>query len=987
MTIKNKIRMGVLFSVVGLLVIGGITFFIVSQLNGMDEKMDRIHHAHNLGTEIVGSMHEARLNELNFISNNEIDRVEEVEEHVQLMQDKAQDLKNMTDNSVIGVKAESLESSTNSYLNEFSRLVEYSKEIGLSSSQGLTGQMVQNATAFQLLARDANQISVLNEMTSLRNIEKDFINRPRQDLVEDFNTQADTLESAVQSSGGLSQQQAETLSRNLENYRESFLQVSELTFSQHELISKFTDITSVMEADVAAISTELSKEMDAIGASKVRLTATLYVILFVTIGSILAALLIGGFWIQRSIIKSVHTLQDGAKIIGSGNLGFRVHLRTDDEMGDLASTFNEMADQVQRSFREVQRVARDLSSSSETLAAVSEETTAQTHEVNNAIEQVSTGAQSQTEDLERGIKMLGQMVTKLEDVNQSTQKISEQAQMTSSKGNQGLGVMTELDQTSNEFIRLANNLISNVKDVAQSSQKISDIVEAIDEISNSTDLIALNAAIESSRAGEAGKGFAIVAGDVRELAEKTKEETTNIYNVLKEIGVKINSLSSEAETLTSYSSKQGEAVKLTRSSFDDIVNQVQQIEEQVDHVQKSVSLLNHSSQEINSAMQDISAISEESAASAEEVAASSENHLKAIEEVNNAAIQLQDISQLLLREVNKFNLGHERKQQVYTSTMAHRKAQKADKQRGQHSDKSSKTNNDKQADTGASAMSSDQDQKALTDHPSGDMPSDDKRSVEDPSVLTENEKLNKDQSSLEITQEHGQEHHFQENLDKDSSPEQKVAMRTDSEESDTPDTHEGLTQKLEHEREVAKDEPQVQQQDKPQPTLFGQQRRSQEKHDLYQVTTDRDQEQGQPQSQDESQEDHNQPKIKDPFSQLSPTQQQQDSLDNHTEQKSVQEKEVEPRKQTVEETFGRRSTQKKKGSSLMERIKKREQEQASESVASTQDIYKDSDHDQTKEPDHKTDARDQTTSGYSADDSETGRSHSFKQNLRNIRRD
>ncbi|WP_370875518.1 methyl-accepting chemotaxis protein [Bacillus horti] len=315
-----------------------------------------------------------------------------------------------------------------------------------------------------------------------------------------------------------------------------------------------------------------------------------------------------------------------------------------------------MAEQVQSSFKEVQQVSRQLSFSSETLAAVSEETTAQTHEVNRAIDQVAAGAQNQSLELERGIHLLETMSNNLVKVNDLATGISSQAALSTSIGKDGIEVVGELDQTSKEFISLANNLITNVQDVALSSERILKIVETIEEISNSTDLLALNAAIESARAGEAGRGFAVVAGEIRKLAEKTKGEARNIHVVIKEIREKMGTLTTDANHLNNYSTIQGEAVTKTRTSFDDIVAQITLIEEHVSTVQESLVTLNHSSEEINAAMQDISAISEESAASAEEVAASSEHQLQAIEEVNQAAVQLQDLAQHLIEEVSKFTL-------------------------------------------------------------------------------------------------------------------------------------------------------------------------------------------------------------------------------------------------------------------------------------------------------------------------------------------
>jgi methyl-accepting chemotaxis protein len=661
MSIKNKIRLGVFVSFVGLLLIAGMVYFALSQFEAMDSDTAQINQAADLGDDILGSMLSARLSETKFTEEKQMEYVEEVKQHINTLQSQTNDIKQLTRNLVIDAKADQLVTSSNQYLSQFDKLVANAEEIGLSNSIGLTGEMLQNASAFQILVRSANESNVLSQMYYLRMIEKDFLINPAPQIIKEFESQALKVMETVEESTILTESQKDTLTRNLGKYSSSFKKLTNLHFSQSDLIFQFSTIIANMESQVASIDSELDSELAKINEQKASLSESLNITLLAVSGVVLILLLVSGLWLIRSITRSVKRLQEGAQIIGSGNLAYRVNDSSKDEMGALAKTFNDMASQVQHSFVEVKQAAQQLSSSSETLAAVSEETTAQTHEVNRAIDQVAAGAQNQSLNLEQGIQLLDEMSNRLEEVNQYSRQISEQATLSTSKGKDGLKVVGELDSTSQEFIQLAGNLISNVQDVADSSKQIIKIVETIEEISNSTDLLALNAAIESARAGEAGRGFAVVAGEIRKLAEKTKGEARNIHTVIDEMGSKMDHLSNEAKQLDGYGEIQGQAVQKTRSSFDDIVNQVELIEKHIDQVQHSLQLVNTSSDQLNSAIQDISAISEESAASAQEVAASSEHQLQAIEEVNQAALQLQDLSQLLIEEVSKFRLENTEK--------------------------------------------------------------------------------------------------------------------------------------------------------------------------------------------------------------------------------------------------------------------------------------------------------------------------------------
>lgn len=657
MSIKNKIILSVLISILGFIALIGMVYLNQSQIEEMNLEEQQINSVTQLGDQVLKTMLTIRINEINFADKKDMAFSEQVEYYIVALQDQTSLIKrNMENDPEIISVADEITVSSNQYLSKFNELVENVQEIGLSNYFGLTGEMLQNASVFQILVKSAGESNVQSEMYFLRMLEKDFLIKPNSSFVAEFMRQADQVKQSTEESEILTDDQKDTLLRNLTNYKASFANMSDLYIAQTDIIKEFSTITNGMEKQVATIDDHLSKKLTAIQDKKSNLTQSLNLILLIVSGLVLIFLLISGLWLIRSFTRSVKRLQEGAQIIGSGNLAYRVDSSSKDEMGKLAKTFNDMANQVQESFIEVQHVSQQLSSSSETLAAVSEETTAQTHEVNRAIDQVAAGAQNQALDLERGIHLLDEMTNQLNEVNKFSRQIAKQANQSTVQGKEGLKVVGELDDTSQEFIQLAGKLISNVQEVADSSSQIIEIVETIEEISNSTDLLALNAAIESARAGEAGRGFAVVAGEIRKLAEKTKGEAQNIHSVIADMGSKMDHLSNEAGQLEGYGEKQGNAVNKTRASFHDIVNQVAMIEQNVEEVQQSLQLVNTSTDHLTSSIQDISAISQQSAAAAEEVSASSEDHIVAIEEVNRSAMQLQDLAQKLIEEVNKFKL-------------------------------------------------------------------------------------------------------------------------------------------------------------------------------------------------------------------------------------------------------------------------------------------------------------------------------------------
>jgi methyl-accepting chemotaxis protein len=264
----------------------------------------------------------------------------------------------------------------------------------------------------------------------------------------------------------------------------------------------------------------------------------------------------------------------------------------------------------------------------------------------------------------------------IEETHAISEDIALEAKKTEIEGQEGLKTILSLQQTSDQFLSLANHLTIQVQSAANQASSISSIVSTIQEIAENTDLLALNAAIESARAGEAGRGFAVVANEVRKLAERSKNEAQNIQMLINNMNIQMESLQLEAEKFNEYRNTQSQSVRSTKNAFENIVNHVSGISAKIIGIQSAIKEVQDSNRTLFHKMNEIYEISEQSAGAAEEVSASSESQLMAISQVNEAAFELSNIANELHSVINQFNLEDIDEQRNTENTVVKKSKQK-----------------------------------------------------------------------------------------------------------------------------------------------------------------------------------------------------------------------------------------------------------------------------------------------------------------------
>lgn len=648
-SIKAKIRFILLMTILGLIIFFSFNMISDNIREKASKKDEALSNAVVVSKEIKVEMLTARKYEQLYLRNPQLSSADLSLKNIKTIKKQSKALKEQfKDNKKLQTSFDRIDKSADEYISNFNKLTEMYSEIGYSPTLGLKGIMNSEGDELQNLLEQTKNTELIEEFEELRKLEKIYGSTKNEMVFGDYQTLSTTFNEKIKLEP--------TLYPKFEEYNKYFLETVKVIRESNRFMVIFDKSAKTIEKAVAEVENNVSDQKSSLQASVAKQNQQLATILVIISIVIVLILLLIGYILMNSIQRSISTLKEGALKIGAGDLSHRVSIDTKDEIGELADTFNEMADKMQNTLLKVLASAEQLNSSSQHLAAISEETTAQSNEVNTAVKQVAVGASQQTMQLEDGNDIMSNVEVAIEDTGNISKDIYQEASLTEQQGKDGIKIIHTLENTSQQFLELANHLTLQVQNAALKSNSISNIVHTIQEIAENTNLLALNAAIESARAGEAGKSFAVVATEVRKLSERTKTEALNIQELITSMNKQMSQLLNDSEKFDEYKTTQSNSVESTKIAFETIVNHVSHITGKISLIQDAIEGVHSSNHSLGEKMKGIYIISEQSASVAEEVSASSENQLTAISQVSEAAGQLSYIASDLQNIISSFQL-------------------------------------------------------------------------------------------------------------------------------------------------------------------------------------------------------------------------------------------------------------------------------------------------------------------------------------------
>ncbi|MGG3845840.1 methyl-accepting chemotaxis protein [Aeribacillus composti] len=378
------------------------------------------------------------------------------------------------------------------------------------------------------------------------------------------------------------------------------------------IIQEFEKVTSDRQNDVIKS-----------GNNMIQLSNLSIIIILAVLASILLIGFIMSFKMARSITNPLIKIAGQMEQISKGNLILEpLSIKSKDEIGELMEAVNEMGNQLRKIVQDIHHASDTMSKQSSDLLSSSKELKEGSNQIAATMQELSAGAESQANSASELSEAMGMYMDKIYQIHRNGKEMFDKSREVLKLTDNGSKLMNQSKKLFDYMFTGMQSNMKKIKKLDERSKQISKLVEVIQSIADQTNLLALNAAIEAARAGEHGKGFAVVADEVRKLAEQVSSSVVDIQKIVEEVHSETNKVTKSFELGFQQVESGMDSMNETSAAFQQIKETIKEISERINNAQNDLTDMLSTSESINDSISNIASISEEAAAGIEQTSAS-----------------------------------------------------------------------------------------------------------------------------------------------------------------------------------------------------------------------------------------------------------------------------------------------------------------------------------------------------------------------------
>ena len=381
-------------------------------------------------------------------------------------------------------------------------------------------------------------------------------------------------------------------------------------------------------------------------------TIGLIVSIVLTIVGILIAIITAS-----KISKPITIVSKRMSELANGNLQHELlPITNQDEIGQLMLSANDMNEKLKQTISSIHTVSETVAASSEELAQSSNEVQTGTEQITVTMQELASGTETQASTAGDLAETMASFQHSIHETTQEGIELKEHSDHVQNLTTTGKDLMVQSTQQMAAINEIVLDSVKKVEGLNVQSAEISKLVSVIDDISNQTNLLALNAAIEAARAGEHGKGFAVVADEVRKLAEQVQFSVTDISTIVNRIQGETGNVTTALQSGYEEVKRGTAQLDQTNETFEQISVAVEDMILNINTISGNLNKVAHSSKSINAAIDEMASISQESAAGVEQTTATVEETAATMEEISKSANQLAGMAEELNSQLQQFKI-------------------------------------------------------------------------------------------------------------------------------------------------------------------------------------------------------------------------------------------------------------------------------------------------------------------------------------------